>query len=97
MFYGVLRLFYSLFAEKLFQRTGAKYMLFTLVVGYFAYAQYDVFFLHVILNDSEESHRVSEEYIFYGKTPSREFAAPTARKDDKIACHRERKRGDPLE
>ena len=48
-------------------------------------------------NRSEESHRVSEEYIFYGKPPSREFAAPTARKDDKIACHRERKRGDPLE
>ena len=32
-------------------------------------------------NRSEESHRVSEEYIFYGKPPSREFAAPTARKD----------------
>ena len=35
----------------------------------------------VILNDSEESHRVSEEYIFYGKPPSREIAAPAARKD----------------
>ena len=32
-------------------------------------------------NRSEESHRVSEEYIFYGKPPSREFAALTARKD----------------
>ena len=32
-------------------------------------------------NRSEESHRVSEEYIFYGKPPSREIAAPTARKD----------------
>ena len=39
------------------------------------------FFLHVILNDSEESHRVSEEYILYEKPPSREFAAPTAHKD----------------
>ena len=36
---------------------------------------------YVILNGSEESHRVSEEYIFYGKPPSREFAASTARKD----------------
>ena len=60
-------------------------------MGYFAYAQYDVLFipyrhfvplppkeeakLHVILNDSEESHRVSEEYIFYGKPPSREIAS----------------------
>ena len=34
-------------------------MLFSLVVGYFAYAQYDVLFLYVILNDSEESHRKS--------------------------------------
>ena len=42
---------------------------------YFAYAQYDVLFLYVILNDSEESHRVSEEYIFYGKPPSREIAS----------------------
>ena len=42
LFYGILRLFYSLFAEKLFQRTCAEYMLFTLVVGYFADAQYDV-------------------------------------------------------
>ena len=41
MFYGILRLFYSPFAEKLFQRTYAEYMLFTLVVGYFACAQYD--------------------------------------------------------
>ena len=32
-------------------------------------------------NRSEESHRVSEEYILYEKPPSREFAAPTARKD----------------
>ena len=28
-------------------------------VGYFACAQYDVLFLYVILNDSEESHRKS--------------------------------------
>ena len=35
----------------------------TLVVGDFAYAQYDVFFLFsVILNDSEESHRRSAAY-----------------------------------
>ena len=33
------------------------------------------FFFYVILNDSEESHRVSEEYIFYGKPPSREIAS----------------------
>ena len=26
-------------------------------------------------NRSEESHRVSEEYIFYGKPPSREIAS----------------------
>ena len=51
------------------------------MVGYFACAQYDVLFLYVILNDSEESHRVSEEYMFYGKPPSREIAAPAARKD----------------
>ena len=44
-------------------------------MGYFAYAQYDVLFLYVILNDSEESHLVSEEYIFYGKPPSREIAS----------------------
>ena len=30
-------------------------------MGYFANAQYDVFFLYVILNDSEESHRKSVE------------------------------------
>ena len=30
-------------------------------VGYFACAQYDVLFLHVILNDSEESHRRTDE------------------------------------
>ena len=42
LFYGILRLFYSLFAEKLFQRTCAEYMLLTFSVGYFAYAQYDV-------------------------------------------------------
>ena len=53
----------------------------TFSVGYFANAQYDVLFLHVILNDSEESHRVSEKYIFCGNSPSREIAAPTARKD----------------
>ena len=35
----------------------------TLVVGYFACAQYDVLFLHVILNDSEESHRKSTRHI----------------------------------
>ena len=58
-----------------------EYMLHTFSVGYFACAQYDVLFLHVILNDSEESHRVSEEYILYGKPPSREIAAPAARKD----------------
>ncbi len=48
-------------------------------------ARNDVPFLRVILNDSEESHRVSEEYIFYGKPPSREFAAVAAllRKDGK--------------
>ena len=44
-------------------------------MGYFACAQYDILFLYVILNDSEESHRVSEEYIFYGKPPSREIAS----------------------
>ena len=32
-----------------------------LVVGYFAYAQYDVLFPYVILNDSEESHRRTEQ------------------------------------
>ena len=37
----------------------------TLVVGYFACAQYDVLFLHVILNDSEESHRRTDEHILY--------------------------------
>ena len=45
LFYGVLRLFYSLFAEKLFQRTDAEYMLRTFSVGYFANAQYDVLFI----------------------------------------------------
>ena len=33
-------------------------------VGYFANAQYDVLFLYVILNDSEESHRRTDGYIF---------------------------------
>ena len=37
----------------------------TSVVGYFACAQYDVLFLHVILNDSEESHRRTDEHILY--------------------------------
>ncbi len=37
---------------------------FTLVVGYFADAQYDgVFLFYVILNDSEESHRRTDEHI----------------------------------
>ena len=31
----------------------------TWIMGYFACAQYDVIFLHVILNASEESHRKS--------------------------------------
>ena len=47
----------------------------TLVVGYFAALNMTYFFLYVILNDSEESHRVSEEYIFYGKPSSREIAS----------------------
>ena len=38
-----------------------------LVVGYFANAQYDVKEKYVILNGSEESHDLSEEYM-----PSRE-------------------------
>ena len=50
-------------------------MLYHLSRGIFRCAQYDVLFLYVILNDSEESHRVSEEYIFYGKPPSREIAS----------------------
>ena len=63
LFYGVLRLFYSLFAEKLFQRTCAEYMLFTLVVGYFAYAQYDVLFLLVFARKrSDEAN--SREGVF---------------------------------
>ena len=33
----------------------------TYSAGYFACAQYDVLFLYVILNDSEESHRKSAE------------------------------------
>ncbi len=33
-------------------------------MGYFANAQYDVHFLRVILNDSEESHRRTDGYIF---------------------------------
>ena len=71
----------------------------TFSVGYFAYAQYDVLFLLVILNGSEESHRKGTEHILCGNSPSREFAAVATllRNDDKIACHRERKRGDPPE
>ena len=38
-----------------------KYMLYLLSRGIFRCAQYDVLFLYVILNDSEESHRKSEE------------------------------------
>ena len=45
-------------------RRSAAYVLSTLVVGYFAYAQYDVLFLlHVILNDSEGSHRTTDRHI----------------------------------
>ena len=40
------------------------HILFTLVVGYFANAQYDELFFHVILNGSEESHRRTDGYIF---------------------------------
>ena len=36
-----------------------------LVVGYFAYAQYDVLFPYVILNDSEESHRRTDRHILF--------------------------------
>ena len=34
-------------------------------MGYFAYAQYDVLFLYVILNDSEESHRRTDGYMYF--------------------------------
>ena len=54
---------------------STEYKFRTFSVGYFADAQYDVLFLYVILNDSEESHLVSEEYIFCGKPPSREIAS----------------------
>ena len=37
-------------------------MLFTLVVGYFATLNM-TYFLYVILNDSEESHRISRRYM----------------------------------
>ena len=33
--------------------------------GIFRCAQYDVLFLHVILNDSEESHRRTDKHILY--------------------------------
>ena len=42
-----------------------EYKFRTFSVGYFADAQYDVLFLYVILNDSEESHRRTDEtYTF---------------------------------
>ena len=45
-------------------RISARYMLRTFSVGYFADAQYDVKKeKYVILNDSEESHDLSEEYM----------------------------------
>ena len=37
--------------------------------------------LYVILSASEISHNLSEQYMPCGKTPSREIAAPAARKD----------------
>ena len=46
-------------SEESHRRT-AGYIFLALVVGYFANAQYDVLFLRVILNDSEESHRITE-------------------------------------
>ena len=67
-------------SEESHRRTDGYMYFFTLVVGYFACAQYDVFFIpyrhfvplppkeeaktHVILNDSEESHRRTDGYIF---------------------------------
>ena len=63
-----------------------EYKFRTFSVGYFADAQYDVLFLYVILNDSEESHLVSEEYIFYGKPPSREFALLRAQRQYNGRC-----------
>ncbi len=67
-------------SEESHRRTDG-HILFTLVVGYFACAQYDALFIpyrhfvplppkeeakpHVILNDSEESHRTTERaYTF---------------------------------
>ena len=38
-------------SEESHRRTDEVYTLLTLVVGYFACAQYDVLFLHVILNE----------------------------------------------
>ena len=82
-------------SEGSHRRTDEAYTLLTLVVGYFACAQYDVLRsgglsrlrlamtgfvpyrhfvplppkeeakLHVILNDSEESHNLSEEYMLH--------------------------------
>ena len=60
-------------------------MFFTLVVGYFAYAQYDVLFLYVILNDSEESHRKSEKHMLRTLLQGIAAVATLPRNDNKIA------------
>ena len=60
-------------------------MLFTLVAGYFAFAQYDVLFLYVILSDSEESHRKSEKYMLRTLVQGIAAVATLPRNDNKIA------------
>ena len=52
-------------SEESHRRTDGYMYFFTLVVGYFACAQYDVLFLYVILNGSEESHRRTDGYMYF--------------------------------
>ena len=42
-----------------------KYILYQLSSGIFRCAQYDVLFLYVILNGSEESHRITDGHILF--------------------------------
>ena len=59
-------------------------MLFTLVVGYFATLNM-TYFLYVILNDSEESHRKSEKHMLRTLLQGIAAVATLPRNDNKIA------------
>ena len=64
-----------------------KYILFTLVVGYFANAQYDVLFFTRHSERSEESHRVTDgAYTFHFGREIAAVAALPRNDNEKMDC-----------